>query len=97
MHLFFYFRLLAFLLLNVANKIIDGNPFKAKLGIFIEEQGATSVESLWKGATDHEGLRTTGLYLPFNIFTQHNPDNSQSIWLDKSFTKVMNFFLFGNH
>ena len=39
MHLFFYVRLLAFLLLNVANKIIDGNLLKAKLGIFIEEQG----------------------------------------------------------
>ena len=50
MHLFFYCRLLAFLLLNVANKITDGNPLKEKPGIFIEEQGATSVESLWKGA-----------------------------------------------
>ena len=39
MHLFFYFRSLAFLLLNVANKIIEGNSLKAKLGIFIEEQG----------------------------------------------------------
>ena len=59
MHLFFYFRLLAFLSLNVANEITDGNPLKAKLGIFIEDQGATSVENLWKGATDHESLRTT--------------------------------------
>ena len=40
MHLFFYFfHLLGFLLLNVANKITDGNPLKAKLLIFIEEQG----------------------------------------------------------
>ena len=44
----------------MANKIIDENPLKAKLGIFIEEQGATSVVSLRKGATDHESLRTTG-------------------------------------
>ena len=44
MHLFFYFRLLALLLVNMANKITDGNLLKAKLGIFIEEQGATSVE-----------------------------------------------------
>ena len=36
MLLFFYFRLLAFLLLNLANKITDGNPLKAELGIFIE-------------------------------------------------------------
>ena len=61
MHLFFYFRLLAFLLLNLANKITDGNPLKTKLDIFIEVQGATSVESLWKGATDHESLRATAL------------------------------------
>ena len=43
------------------NKITDGNQLKAKLGIFIEEQGATSVESLRKGATDHESLRTTAI------------------------------------
>ena len=49
MHFFFYFHLLTFLLLNVANKIIDGNSLKPKLGIFIEEQEATSVESVWKG------------------------------------------------
>ena len=61
MHLIFYFRLLAFLLLNVANKTTNENQLKAKLGIFIEEQGATSVESLWKGATDHESLRTTAV------------------------------------
>ena len=61
MHLFFYFCLLTFLLLNVANKITDGNPLKAKLSIFIEEQGATNVEGLWKGATSHESLRTTVL------------------------------------
>ena len=48
--------MLAFLLLNVANKITDGNLLKAKLGIFIKEQGATSVEILW---TDHKSLRTT--------------------------------------
>ena len=58
MYLFLYFRLLAFLLLNVANKIIDGNPLKAKLGILIKEQGTISVESLWKGAKDHESLIT---------------------------------------
>ena len=61
MHLFFHFRLLAFLLLNVANKITDGNPLKSKLGIFIEVQGTKSVKSLWKGTTDHESLRTTDL------------------------------------
>ena len=61
MYLFFYFRLLAFVLLNVANKITDGNPLKAKLGIFIKKQGATSVEGLWKGATDHKSLRITVL------------------------------------
>ena len=46
---FFFFRLMAFLLLNVANKITDGNPLKGKLGIFIEEQGP----QVLKGATDH--------------------------------------------
>ena len=55
MHLFFYFRLLA-LLLNVANKITDGNPLKAKLGIFVDEQEVT----------DHESLRTTGLVYKLN-------------------------------
>ena len=54
MHLFFYFHLLALLLLNRANKITDGNLLKAKLVIFIEEQWPTSVESLWKRAIDHE-------------------------------------------
>ena len=53
MHLLFYFHLLV-------NKINDGNPVKAKLGIFIESRG-TSVENLWKGATDHESLKTTAL------------------------------------
>ena len=43
----------------VAKKVTDGNPLKAKLGIFIQEQGAISVGSLWKRATDHESLRTT--------------------------------------
>ena len=36
MHLFLYFRLLGFLLLNVANKISEENLSKAKLSIFIE-------------------------------------------------------------
>ena len=58
MHLFFYFRLLFFFLLSLANKITDGNSLKAKLSTFIEEQGATSIESLWNGATDHKSLRT---------------------------------------
>ena len=61
MHLFFYFCLLASLSLNVANKITDGNPLKAKLDVFVEKQGATSVESVWKRATDHEVSRTTAL------------------------------------
>ena len=34
---------------------------RPKLGIFIDEQGARSVESLLKGATAHENLRTTVL------------------------------------
>ena len=42
-------------------KITNENPLKAKLDSFIEEQGATRVESLWKGATDHKSLRSTGL------------------------------------
>ena len=46
MHLLFYFCLLAFLLLNVANRITDRKSLKPKVGIFIEEQEATSVESL---------------------------------------------------
>ena len=45
----------------MANKISDENPLKAKLGIFVEEQGVTSVGSLWKEATDHESLRTTAI------------------------------------
>jgi len=32
---------------------------RPKLGIFIDEQGATSVESPLKGTTTHESLRTT--------------------------------------
>ena len=60
-HLFFYFRLLAILLSNEANKITDGNPSKAKLGVFVEEKEAISVKSVCKGATDHESLRTTSL------------------------------------
>ena len=46
MHLFFYFLLLDFLLLNGENKITDEKPLKATLDIFIEEQEATSIESL---------------------------------------------------
>ena len=68
MHLFFYFRLLAILLSNKANKITDGNPSKAKLGIFIEEKEAISVKSVCKGATDHENLRTTAI------------DHIQTVW-----------------
>ena len=48
-HLFFYFRLLAFLLSNKAIKITDRNPSKAKLDIFIEEKEATSAKSVCKG------------------------------------------------
>ena len=44
----------------MANKITDGNPLKATLGIFIVEQRTISVDSLWKGAMDHESLRITG-------------------------------------
>ena len=49
MHLFFYFCLLAFLLLNMANKITDGNLLKAKLDIFIKDQWATNVKGSVKG------------------------------------------------
>ena len=45
----------------MANKITDGNLLKIKLSIFIEEHGATSDESLWKGVTNHEIWRTTAL------------------------------------
>jgi len=34
---------------------------RPKLGVFIDEQGATSVEGLLKGATAYESLRTTVL------------------------------------
>jgi len=34
---------------------------RPKLGIFTDEQGATSVESLLKGVAAHENLRTTVL------------------------------------
>ena len=51
MHLFFYVRLLAFFNIKRGKQNTDGNLSKAKLGIFIEEQGATN----------HESLRTTGL------------------------------------
>jgi len=33
----------------VANKITDGNTLKTKLGVFIDEQGAPSVDSLEGG------------------------------------------------
>ena len=49
LHLFFYFRLLAILLLNVTNKITDGNPLKAKLGIFIEERGSQVLKIFGRG------------------------------------------------
>ena len=51
----------------MANKITDGNPLKAKLGIFVEEKGNTSVESLWKGTMDQEGLRTTALAFSYAL------------------------------
>jgi len=38
-----------------------GHEQRSKLGIFIDEQGTTSVESLLKGATAHESLKTTVL------------------------------------
>ena len=49
MHLFFYVRLLAFLLLNVSNKITDGNLLKAKLGIYIKEQGPQVLRFFGRG------------------------------------------------
>jgi len=36
-----------------------GHEQRPKLGIFIDEQGGTSVESLLKGATAHVSSRTT--------------------------------------
>jgi len=38
-----------------------GHGQRPKLGIFIDEHGATGVESLLKGATAHENLRTAVL------------------------------------
>jgi len=38
-----------------------GHELRPKLDIFIDEHGATGVESLLKGATAHESLRTTVL------------------------------------
>jgi len=38
----------------------------------IDEQGATSIDRLWKGATNHESLRTTGLVFYFLEFTLFN-------------------------
>ena len=38
---------------------LGGHEQRPKLGIFIDEQGTTSVVSLLKGATAHESLRTT--------------------------------------
>ena len=49
MNLCFYFRLLAFILSNVANKLIDLNPLKAKLGIFVEEQGPQGLRVFGRG------------------------------------------------
>jgi len=43
---------------------------KTKLGIFIDEQQATTVESLWKRGTHHERLRTTALNLKPKILNQ---------------------------
>jgi len=40
------------LLLNSSSVVLQ-NP--------IDEQGATSIKNLWKGATNHEKLRTTAL------------------------------------
>ena len=67
----------------MANKTTDGNPLKAKLGIFIEEQGATRVESLCKGTMDYESLRITGLeqsfygrWTEFNCLAYHRLRNS---------------------
>ena len=49
----------------MAKKTTNENQLKAKLGIFIEEQITTSVESLWKGTVDHESFRTTALDIIF--------------------------------
>ena len=38
-----------------------GHEQRPKLAIFIDEQGATSVESLLKEATAHDSLKTTVL------------------------------------
>ena len=51
MHFFFHFHLLPFLLINLANKITNGNPLKAKQDIFIEKAGATGVKVFGRGAT----------------------------------------------
>ena len=59
MHLFFYCRSLAFLLLKVANKITES--LKAKLGIFVEEQGPQVLRVFGRRPTDHESLKTTDL------------------------------------
>jgi len=47
-----------------------GHKQRPKLGIFIDEHGATGVESLLKGATAHKSLRTTVL-----------SDTDKSCWL----------------
>jgi len=43
-----------------------GHEQRSKLGIFIDEQGATSVESVLKEATAHESLGTTVLSDTYN-------------------------------
>jgi len=42
-------------------RLSRGHEQRPKLGIFIDVQGATNVESLLKGAKAHEYLRTTAL------------------------------------
>ena len=61
MHLFFYCRSLAFLLLKVVNKITDRRSLKAKLGIFVEEQRPQVLRVFGRRPTDHESLKTTDL------------------------------------
>ena len=37
------------------------------IGVCMDEQGATNVENLWKGATNHEGLRTTAISAQYAV------------------------------
>ena len=46
---------------------------QTKIDIFTDEQGATSVESLWKGVTNHESLTTTGQKHREDLETVQNP------------------------